>query len=138
MHLVNSKFLHIIVGSLLCFVCNLTDEVTSMSCLFAVLLSLCVSANVCKQERESEPQEAEEGEEDALALLLQKLRTTSTKLFQLNQAIRQLHSSLSTALRGKAFDSQCQTLTLMYFLDGQRPTLALTDYFLIVQWQQCW
>lgn len=120
MHLVNSKFIHIIVGSL-CFVCNLTDEVTSMSCLFAVLLSLCVSANVCKQERESEPQEAEEGEEDALALLLQKLRTTSTKLFQLNQAIRQLHSSLSTALRGKAFDSQCQTLTLMYFLDGQRP-----------------
>lgn len=108
MHLVNSKFLHIIVGSLLCFVCNLTDEVISMSCLFAVLLSLCVSANVCKQERESEPQEAEEGEEDALALLLQKLRTTSTKLFQLNQAIRQLHSSLSTALRGKAFDSQCQ------------------------------
>lgn len=121
MHLVNSKFIHIIVGSLLCFVCNLTDEVTSMSCLFAVLLSLCVSANVCKQERESEPQEAEEGEEDALALLLQKLRTTSTKLFQLNQAIRQFHSSLSTALRGKAFDSQCQTLTLMYFLDGQRP-----------------
>lgn len=114
MHLVNSTFIHIIVGPLLCFVCNLTDKVvaclTSISCLFAVLLSLCVSANICKQERESEPQ-VEEGEEDALASLLQKLRTTSTKLFQLNQAIRQLHSSLSTALRGKAFDSVSDTYT---------------------------
>lgn len=51
-------------------------------------------------ERETEPQEEEEGEEEALISLSQKLKT-STKLFQLNQAIRQLHSSLSTALRGK-------------------------------------
>ncbi|XP_044056624.1 kinesin-like protein KIF14 isoform X2 [Siniperca chuatsi] len=36
---------------------------------------------------------------------LQRLRTTATKLFQLNQAIRQLHSSLFTALRGKDRDS---------------------------------
>lgn len=115
MHLVNSTFIHIMIRSLLFFVCNLTEEVvaclTSMCCLFAVLLSLCVCANVCKQERESEPQEVEEGEEDALASLLQKLRTTSTKLFQLNQAIRQLHSSLSTALRGKAFDLVSDTYT---------------------------
>ncbi|XP_006792143.1 kinesin-like protein KIF14 [Neolamprologus brichardi] len=61
-------------------------------------------------ERESEPQ-VEEGEEDALASLLQKLRTTSTKLFQLNQAIRQLHSSLSTALRGKDFKSCRDTIS---------------------------
>lgn len=62
-------------------------------------------------ERESEPQEVEEGEEDALASHLQKLRTTSTKLFQLNQAIRQLHSSLSTALRGKDFKSCRDTIS---------------------------
>ncbi|XP_030583286.1 kinesin-like protein KIF14 isoform X2 [Archocentrus centrarchus] len=51
-------------------------------------------------EREMEPQEVEEGEEEALISLSQKLKT-STKLFQLNQAIKQLHSSLSTALQGK-------------------------------------
>lgn len=43
--------------------------------------------------------------EEAPASLLQKLRTTATKLFQLNQAIRRLHSCLSTALRGKDTDS---------------------------------
>ncbi|XP_044218088.1 kinesin-like protein KIF14 [Thunnus albacares] len=47
----------------------------------------------------------EEGEEDASASNWQKLRTTATMLFQLNQAIRQLHSSLSTTLRGKDRDS---------------------------------
>ncbi|XP_031715464.1 kinesin-like protein KIF14 [Anarrhichthys ocellatus] len=45
----------------------------------------------------------EEGE--ASASHSQRLRTTATKLFQLNQAIRQLHSCLSTALRGKDTDS---------------------------------
>ncbi|XP_023146712.2 kinesin-like protein KIF14 [Amphiprion ocellaris] len=52
-------------------------------------------------ERESDPEEVEEGEEDSYASHLQRLRATSTKLFQLTQAIRQLHSSLSTTLRGK-------------------------------------
>ncbi|XP_058495067.1 kinesin-like protein KIF14 [Solea solea] len=56
-------------------------------------------------ERECDPEEVEEGAEDSSALHLQTLRTTATKLFQLNQAIRQLHSSLSAALRGKDRDS---------------------------------
>ncbi|KAK2835393.1 hypothetical protein Q5P01_015877 [Channa striata] len=56
-------------------------------------------------ERESDPEEIEGEEEEAFDSHLQKLRNTSTKLFQLNQAIRQLHSSLSAALRGKGRDS---------------------------------
>ncbi|XP_070688470.1 kinesin-like protein KIF14 [Pempheris klunzingeri] len=58
-------------------------------------------------ERETDPEEVEEeGEEgEASASHLRRLRTTATKLFQLNQAIRQLHCSLSTALRGKDRDS---------------------------------
>ncbi|XP_046893111.1 kinesin-like protein KIF14 [Hypomesus transpacificus] len=36
---------------------------------------------------------------------LHRLRNTAAKLFQLNQAIRELHSSLSVALRGKIGDS---------------------------------
>ncbi|XP_033476758.2 kinesin-like protein KIF14 [Epinephelus lanceolatus] len=56
-------------------------------------------------ERETDPKEVEEGEEEASASHLQRLRTAATKLFQLNQAIRQLHSSLSTALRAKDRDS---------------------------------
>uniref|UniRef100_A0A3B4TV24 Kinesin-like protein KIF14 n=1 Tax=Seriola dumerili TaxID=41447 RepID=A0A3B4TV24_SERDU len=59
---------------------------------------------VFKQEGESNPEEVEEGAEEVSASHLKKLRTTATKLFQLNQAIRQLHSSLSTALRGEASD----------------------------------
>ncbi|XP_037626927.1 kinesin-like protein KIF14 [Sebastes umbrosus] len=55
-------------------------------------------------EREADPEEGEE-EEEASVSHLQRLRTTATKLFQLNQAIRQLHSCLSTALRGKDRDS---------------------------------
>ncbi|XP_039985458.1 kinesin-like protein KIF14 [Xiphias gladius] len=56
-------------------------------------------------ERESDPEEVEEGVEEGSASHLKKLRTTATKLFQLNQALRQLHSSLSAALRGKDRDS---------------------------------
>ncbi|GLD49925.1 kinesin-like protein KIF14 [Lates japonicus] len=56
-------------------------------------------------ERESDPVELEEGAEEASASHLKKLRTTATKLFQLNQAIRQLYSSVSAALRGKDRDS---------------------------------
>ncbi|XP_076582701.1 kinesin-like protein KIF14 [Chaetodon auriga] len=55
--------------------------------------------------RETNPEEGEEGEEEASASHLQRLRTAATKLFQLNQAIRQLHSSLCAALRGKDRDS---------------------------------
>ncbi|KAF3835228.1 hypothetical protein F7725_027786, partial [Dissostichus mawsoni] len=55
-------------------------------------------------ERESSP--GEEGvEEEASASHLQKLRSTAAKLFQLNHAISQLHSCLSTALRGNHKDS---------------------------------
>ncbi|XP_022625012.1 kinesin-like protein KIF14 [Seriola dumerili] len=62
-------------------------------------------------EGESNPEEVEEGAEEVSASHLKKLRTTATKLFQLNQAIRQLHSSLSTALRGKDRDlSSCREL----------------------------
>ncbi|XP_040897242.1 kinesin-like protein KIF14 isoform X2 [Toxotes jaculatrix] len=56
-------------------------------------------------ERETDAEEVEEGAEEALASHLKKLRTTATKLFHLNQAVRQLHSSLSAALRGKDRDS---------------------------------
>uniref|UniRef100_UPI0037E9B30F kinesin-like protein KIF14 n=1 Tax=Semicossyphus pulcher TaxID=241346 RepID=UPI0037E9B30F len=57
-------------------------------------------------ERRADPEEEEEEEEEgASASNLQRLRTAATKLFQLNQAIRQLHSSVSTALRGKDGDS---------------------------------
>uniref|UniRef100_A0A3B4Z744 Kinesin-like protein KIF14 n=1 Tax=Stegastes partitus TaxID=144197 RepID=A0A3B4Z744_9TELE len=60
---------------------------------------------------ESDPEEVEEGEEEASASHLQRLRATSTKLFQLNQAIRQLHSSLSTTLRDSSSDlSSCREL----------------------------
>ncbi|XP_041863265.1 kinesin-like protein KIF14 isoform X2 [Melanotaenia boesemani] len=55
-------------------------------------------------ERESDPEEVEEGEE-AFAAQLQKLSTTSTSLFQLNQAIQQLHSHLSRALQGTGRNS---------------------------------
>ncbi|KAF0042007.1 hypothetical protein F2P81_005539 [Scophthalmus maximus] len=68
-------------------------------------------------ERESDPQEVEEAMEEASASHLKKLRTTATKLFQLNQAIRQLHSSLSAALRGKDRDSNfssCRELISSY------------------------
>ncbi|XP_026179574.1 kinesin-like protein KIF14 [Mastacembelus armatus] len=64
-------------------------------------------------ERESDPGEVEEGQEEASASYLQSLRTTSTKLFQLNLAIKHLHSCLSTALRGKDKDfnlSSCKEL----------------------------
>ncbi|KAG7217538.1 hypothetical protein INR49_021465, partial [Caranx melampygus] len=59
-------------------------------------------------ERESDPEEVEEVSEETSASHLKKLRTTATKLFELNQAIRQLHSSLSTTLRGYTHPSALQ------------------------------
>ncbi|XP_060889796.1 kinesin-like protein KIF14 [Labrus mixtus] len=50
-------------------------------------------------ERQTDPAEWEE--EEASPSHLQSLTTTATKLFQLNQAIRQLHSSVSSTLQGK-------------------------------------
>lgn len=44
--------------------------------------------------------EVEDLGEDGSASHLQSLRTTATKLFQLNEAVRQLHSCLSVALQG--------------------------------------
>uniref|UniRef100_A0A671Z4S1 Kinesin-like protein KIF14 n=1 Tax=Sparus aurata TaxID=8175 RepID=A0A671Z4S1_SPAAU len=67
-----------------------------------VLYSVFGCVHVLKQERETDP---EEGEEEAPASHLHSLRTTASKLFQLNQAIRQLHSSLSAALRGEAYET---------------------------------
>lgn len=67
-----------------------------------VLLIICHSGciSVFKQEQEND-EEAHEEEEDAILLAhLQRLRTMSTKLFQLTQAIQQMQSCLSTALRG--------------------------------------
>ncbi|KAF7658815.1 hypothetical protein LDENG_00007720 [Lucifuga dentata] len=55
-------------------------------------------------ERETERERAGQ-EEDSPASHLQRLKTTATKLFKLNRAIRQLHSSLSMALQGKSGDS---------------------------------
>ncbi|XP_077391428.1 kinesin-like protein KIF14 isoform X2 [Festucalex cinctus] len=52
-------------------------------------------------ERENEPPDVEEREEEASASKLQTLRATAATLFKLNQAIRQLHCSLSNTLRGK-------------------------------------
>ncbi|XP_078141760.1 kinesin-like protein KIF14 [Centroberyx gerrardi] len=55
----------------------------------------------CHMTRESSPEkEGEEEEEGASASRLQRLRAAAARLFQLNQAVRQLHSSLCTALRG--------------------------------------
>ncbi|XP_035996965.1 kinesin-like protein KIF14 [Fundulus heteroclitus] len=52
-------------------------------------------------ERECDIEEVQEEEEEDAAVLarFQKLTTTSTKLFQLTQAVRQMHSCLSAALR---------------------------------------
>lgn len=44
--------------------------------------------------------EVEDLGEDGSASHLQGLRTTATKLFGLNEAVRQLHSCLCTALQG--------------------------------------
>ncbi|KAM4629240.1 kinesin-like protein KIF14 [Polymixia lowei] len=52
-------------------------------------------------EREASPEK-----EEADVSHLQRLRNTTVKLFHLNQAVRQLHSSLSTALRSKGGDSE--------------------------------
>ncbi|XP_049575745.1 kinesin-like protein KIF14 isoform X1 [Syngnathus scovelli] len=53
------------------------------------------------QRRENDPQDVEESEDNASASKLQTLRTTAATLFNLDQAIKQLHCSLSNTLRGK-------------------------------------
>lgn len=82
------------------FVYNINFCVTFFYCLFVLSCIHFLDVHV-QQEKEND---LEEGEEDASASNLQKLRTTATMLFQLNQAIRQLHSSLSTTLRGEVSD----------------------------------
>nr|XP_015826225.2 kinesin-like protein KIF14 [Nothobranchius furzeri] len=60
-------------------------------------------------ERKPELEEAQGEEEEAA--LFQRLMATSTRLFQLTQAVQQLRSCLSTALRGKETDlSGCSEL----------------------------
>lgn len=76
---------------------------SSLFILYCIAFFGCVY--VVTQERENDPEEVEEREEEASASNLQKLKTTATKLFQLNQAIRQLHSSLSTTLRGEVSEA---------------------------------
>ncbi|XP_034560171.1 kinesin-like protein KIF14 isoform X2 [Notolabrus celidotus] len=58
--------------------------------------------HVTESQTDPEGEEGEEGEEEeeASASRLQRLTTTAAKLFQLIQAIRHLHSSVSTALQG--------------------------------------
>ncbi|CAB1324716.1 unnamed protein product, partial [Coregonus sp. 'balchen'] len=48
---------------------------------------------------------SKKGAEDPDPSQLHRVRNTAAKLFQLNQAIRQLHAALSLALRGKSSDS---------------------------------
>lgn len=72
--------------------------------LFCLLYSMLGCAHVYKQERETDSEEGEEGVEETSTSHLQRLRTTAAKLFQLNQAIRQLHCCLTAALRGETFD----------------------------------
>ncbi|XP_068599631.1 kinesin-like protein KIF14 [Brachionichthys hirsutus] len=55
-------------------------------------------------ERAADLEEDEQQKEEASASDLQRLRTTASKLYQLNQTISQLHSSLSVALRGNGRD----------------------------------
>lgn len=50
----------------------------------------------------------EEGPEENTARHLQQLRTTSTKLFNLNRAVRQLIDCLTAAMRGEAFGKNMQ------------------------------
>ncbi|XP_074525189.1 kinesin-like protein KIF14 isoform X2 [Halichoeres trimaculatus] len=52
-------------------------------------------------------------EEEASASSLQGLTTTAAKLFQLIQAIRQLHSSVFTALQGNGFELSSSTRELI-------------------------
>jgi len=89
-------------------VCGFGDLIALHFVLFICSLVLIIRVYSCflKQERDKEVGEKEE----APASLLQKLRTTATKLFQLNQAIRRLHSCLSTALRGEASDVKKHSL----------------------------
>ena len=61
------------------------------------ITSICVIVCVGSQESEGSPEKA--GQEPDPSHL-HRLRNTAAKLFQLNQAIRELHSSLSVALRG--------------------------------------
>lgn len=48
----------------------------------------------------------DEGPEETSTLHLQQLRTTSTKLYNLNRAVRHLISCLTAAMRGEAFDKK--------------------------------
>lgn len=79
--------------------------------LFALLYSFFGRVHVVNQERQNDE---EEGEEETSASNLQTLRTTASKLFQLNQAIRQLHSSLSTTLQGDGPDTH--SLNVMSYI----------------------
>ncbi|KAM3876365.1 kinesin-like protein KIF14 [Diretmus argenteus] len=70
----------------------------------ACALQSYINCHMTQMEASPEKVGGREGEEDEVSHL-QTVRNTATKLFQLNLAIRQLHSSLSTSLRGKGGDS---------------------------------
>uniref|UniRef100_A0A3Q3GF49 Kinesin-like protein KIF14 n=1 Tax=Labrus bergylta TaxID=56723 RepID=A0A3Q3GF49_9LABR len=80
--------------------------------------------HVFNQERQTDPAE---WEEEASASHLQSLTTTATKLFQLNQAMRQLHSSVSSTLQGKASDNDTGALALALQLPCLESVISLED-----------
>lgn len=63
---------------------------------------------------QEKPDPLEVDPEKADVVQMGRLRNTASKLFQLNQALQQLHSSLSRTLRGRSFFSPA-VLTLIYF-----------------------
>ncbi|XP_061636315.1 kinesin-like protein KIF14 [Phyllopteryx taeniolatus] len=78
---------------------------TVLQCLKSKTLDLAHSMqnyiNCRITEYENNLEDGEEREEEASASKLQTLRVTAATLFNLNQAIKQLHCSLSNTLRGK-------------------------------------
>lgn len=60
-----------------------------------------------KQGRENDKQNEDERDEEASVSKLQTLRATAATFFKLNQAIKELHCSLSNTLKGEISDA-CQ------------------------------
>ena len=70
-------------------ICHTVDNI---ACIFTLVSTT--------QEQEFSPESA--GKEEDLELQLQGLGNTAARLYQFNHAVRQLHHSLSSGLRGKA------------------------------------
>ncbi|MCJ8737974.1 hypothetical protein PDJAM_G00030330 [Pangasius djambal] len=61
-------------------------------------------AHLAQPRTQEKPDATENDPEGADAVQLERLRNTASKLFQLNHALQQLHSSLSRTLRGRGSD----------------------------------